>query len=93
MAVICEKQSYLRRLVTKVGCGAAFENGDGAGLAEFIRYLSTDPQMSGRMGRRGRRCVAAKFSPEVCTERYAQVLQGAIARVRPAKSSMSTRFL
>ena len=82
VAVICEKQSYLGRLVTKVGCGAAFENGDEAGLAEFIRYLSTDPQMVRRMGRRGRLCLTAKFSPEVSTERYAQVLRGAIARRR-----------
>lgn len=89
VAVICERRSYLRRVVMKVGCGAAFENGDGAGLAEFIRYLSTDSQMAGRMGRRGRRCVEAKFSPEVCTERYAEVLWGAISRGRVSKSSMS----
>ena len=76
-----------------MSCGAAFENGDGVGLAEFIRYLSTDPQMARRMGRRGRLCLQAKFSPEVCTGRYAQVLQGAIARVRAARSPMPIRIL
>ena len=93
VAVICEKRSYLGRLVTKVGCGAAFENGDGNGLAEFIQYLRTDPQMARRMGRRGRQCLKAKFSTEVSTERYAQVLQGAIARGGTSRSLLPRRIL
>ncbi|MDJ0706903.1 MAG: glycosyltransferase family 4 protein [Leptolyngbyaceae cyanobacterium MO_188.B28] len=90
VAVICEKRSYLSRLVTKMGCGAAFENGDAEGLAEFIRYLSADPQMAERMGRQGRLCLTTKFSPELSTARYAQVLQGAISREKPTTSPATT---
>ncbi len=54
VAVICEPHSYLRALVADAGCGAAFNNGDGTGLAKFIRRLATDTQLTHRMGIAGR---------------------------------------
>lgn len=44
IAVICSQTSYLRQLVADASCGSTFDNGDGQGLAQFIRFLNRDPK-------------------------------------------------
>ncbi len=75
IAAICEPQSYLRPLVAEAQCGAAFEHGDSAGLAEFIRTLVANPQQAEAMGRDGRRYLKRHFTPERIAEQYVQVLE------------------
>lgn len=75
IAAICEPHSFLRRILTKAGCGRAFTNGDGAGLARFILQLAHDHQQAARMGEAGRRHLLANFTPEIIAQQYAKVLQ------------------
>ena len=54
VAAICEPHSYLRDLIADANCGEAFDNGDGSGLADFIRRLASDSQLTDILGRNGR---------------------------------------
>jgi glycosyltransferase involved in cell wall biosynthesis len=74
VAAICEKHSYLRQLLSEGKCGAAFNNGDGKSLAEFIRFLAADPQLAAHMGKAGRRYLMSHFTPEIIAQQYALVL-------------------
>jgi len=78
VAVICSKDSYLKELITDARCGSSFENGDGHGLAEFIRLLSSDRQLAERMGQEGREYLQANFTPEVISKEYLRVLRRGI---------------
>lgn len=99
VAAICEPHSYLRSLLQDGGCGRAFNNGDGLGLAAFIRQLAADATLVDRLGRQGRRYMEEKFTPEQCARRYFEVVDTCIKGVaiaadyaqRPS-STVSSRF-
>lgn len=78
IAVICSQSSYLREMVAEANCGSTFENGDGQGLAQFIRFLSRDPQIGERMGKAGRQYLRSHFTPKVISQQYLRVLQQAL---------------
>jgi len=79
VAAICEPHSYLRQMLAEAKCGAAFNNGDGTGLAKFIRHLATDTQRAQRMGTAGRRYLQSNFTPEIIAKQYSNLLrQGVI---------------
>ncbi len=78
IAVICPKHSFLKQLIKTAKCGESIENGDGYGLAKFIRLLNSDRQMAERMGKAGREYLQSNFTPEIIAKQYAQVLQKAI---------------
>ncbi|HEY9810729.1 MAG TPA: glycosyltransferase family 4 protein [Halomicronema sp.] len=74
VAAICEKHSYLRALFAEANCGAAFNNGDAQSLAEFIRFLAADSQLSQHLGKAGRQYLCQHFTPQNIAHQYAQVL-------------------
>ena len=78
VAVVCPKHSYLRQMVVEANCGDTFRNGDSRGLANFIRYLSRDRQLTEKMGRASRQYLEENFTPEIIAEQYYQVLHGAL---------------
>ena len=78
IAAICEEHSYLRSMLSDAECGACFNNGDGAGLAEFIRSLASSPKRVERMGRSGRRYMQRHFTPEIIAKQYANVVYQAV---------------
>ena len=78
VAIVCPKHSYLRQLVLDANCGNTFSNGDGEGLASFIRYLSRDRQLAEKMGQASRQYLEENFTPEIIAEQYSQVLHGAL---------------
>lgn len=78
IAAICEPGSYLRPLLAEAGCGAAFDNGDSQGLAEFIRALAADPDRAKRLGEAGRQYLLSHFTPELIAQEYSTVLLQAV---------------
>ncbi|MCL6436297.1 MAG: glycosyltransferase family 4 protein [Leptolyngbyaceae cyanobacterium HOT.MB2.61] len=80
IATICERHSYLRPLISDAHCGATFDNGDGQGLAEFIRCLAADPYLVERLGNAGRRYLETHFTPEVISRQYSVVLRRAVMK-------------
>ncbi len=80
IAVICEAHSYLRQMVADARCGAAFSNGDGSGLAAFIRYLSNESAMKEQLGEAGHFYVAKNFTPQAISKQYQRVLQQAVLK-------------
>ncbi|NJR65534.1 MAG: EAL domain-containing protein [Leptolyngbyaceae cyanobacterium CRU_2_3] len=80
VAVICEKHSYLRQLVSEANCGAAFDNGDSKGLAGFIRYLIKDSQVNQQFGTAGHRFIQSNFTPELISKQYLKILQRAVLK-------------
>ncbi len=78
IAVICSRTSYLKQLVTEAKCGGTFENGDSHGLAQFIRFLSRDPQIAEQIGQAGRQYLRSHFTPKVISQQYLHVLQEAL---------------
>jgi len=82
VAVICEPHSYLSGLVTEANCGAAFNNGDALGLAQFIRRLATDTQLAEQMGIAGRRYLQSNFTPEIIAKQYSKLLCQAVIEAR-----------
>jgi glycosyltransferase involved in cell wall biosynthesis len=78
IAVICSQSSYLREMMAEAKCGGSFENGDSQGLAQFIRFLSRDPQIGEDMGKAGRQYMRSHFTPKVISQQYLRVLQQAL---------------
>jgi glycosyltransferase involved in cell wall biosynthesis len=78
VAAICESNSYLRSLLSRANCGAAFSNGDADGLAMFIRRLANDHYLSEQMGIAGRRYLQSNFTPEIIAKQYSEVLSNAV---------------
>ena len=74
VAAICEPHSYLRSLLEEAQCGAAFDNGDGQGLANYIRYLAANPEIARATGNSGRKYLNAHFTPEIVAQQYLEVL-------------------
>lgn len=87
IAVICSQSSYLRELVAEAKCGSTFDNGDGEGLAQFIRFLRRDPQIGERMGKAGRQYLRSHFTPKVISQQYLRVLQEAVSSEQVMKVS------
>jgi glycosyltransferase involved in cell wall biosynthesis len=74
VAAICERQSYLRQIISNSNCGKAFENGDVFGLSEFIRELASDTELAKRMGQSGRSYLMSNFTLEIIAQKYSRVL-------------------
>jgi glycosyltransferase involved in cell wall biosynthesis len=78
VAVICSKDSYLFEMIAEAECGGVFENGDGHGLAEFIRKLYSDRQLTQNMGKAARQYLRSHFTPKVISKQYLDVLRRSI---------------
>lgn len=74
VAAICEPHSYLRELFAEARCGQCFDNGDRVGLADYIRYLATQPKLVRALGRSGRRYLLRNCTPEIVAQEYLKVL-------------------
>ena len=92
VAVICESHSYLRALITEAKCGAAFNNGDGTGLAKFIRHLATNTQMAAQMGTAGRRYLQSNFTPEIIAKQYSKLLHQAVTEAQSQPNDLLEAF-
>jgi glycosyltransferase involved in cell wall biosynthesis len=75
IAAICEPHSYLRELLTDAECGAVFNNGDANSLADFIRCLASDRELTERLGNAGRRYMESNFTPQYIARQYARVFR------------------
>jgi glycosyltransferase involved in cell wall biosynthesis len=80
IAVICEPASYLHQIVQDSHCGAAFDNGDSAGLAKFIRQLAANTDLVQQMGTAGRQYLQKHFTPEAISQQYADILREVAGR-------------
>lgn len=74
LAVVCEPESYLRQIMADAQCGSAFCQGDGAGLAQFIRFLLQHPAQAEAMGLAGRHYLQQHFTLSLIGQQYAEVL-------------------
>lgn len=77
IAAICPATSYLGPLLKTASCGAAFKNGDGQQLADFIRMLSADRSKAQRLGDAGRKYLESNFTPEIISKQYLKVMKAA----------------
>ncbi len=78
VAVICPEYSSLRQVIADANCGSSFDNGNSYGLAQFIRLLSQDRQLSRQMGIAGREYLRSHFTPKIIAKQYLEVLRQAI---------------
>ena len=78
VAAICEPHSYLKSLLLEANCGATFNNGDGTGLATFIRRLAQDRELALNMGTAGREYLESNFTPEIIALEYSKLLRQAV---------------
>ncbi len=74
VAVICDNRSYLRETIEQARCGLTFANGDGLGLAQFIRQLASSPALAESMGKAGRDYLTSYCTLKTIAEKYARVL-------------------
>jgi glycosyltransferase involved in cell wall biosynthesis len=81
IAVVCESHSYLRQLVSDARCGRSFDNEDGQGLAKFISYLASHPEVAKRMGTSGRQYLEKYLTPEIIAWQYSEVLHEAVGQL------------
>ncbi|WOD41537.1 EAL domain-containing protein [Nodosilinea sp. E11] len=80
VAIICERHSYLRGLVSKANCGAAFSNGDSQGLASFIRYLMKDGEINQQLGLSGHRFIRENYTVQAISRQYYRLIQRAVVK-------------
>lgn len=81
IAVVCPKRTYLNHLIADANCGATFENGNAKGLADFIRLLHQDREMSDQLGKAGRQYLQTHFTPQIIAGQYLNVLKQAASKV------------
>lgn len=74
IAAICEQHSYLRQMINQAQCGKTFDNGDGEGLAQFIRQLALDHQLLQKMGSASRNYLTLNFTLDIIAEQYSRAL-------------------
>ena len=74
IAAICPNGSYLKQLVTDAHCGTVVENGDSQRLAEFIRKLSQDSQLTNNLGIAARQYLQSNFTPVLISKQYLNLL-------------------
>jgi glycosyltransferase involved in cell wall biosynthesis len=67
----------LRDIIEASQCGRAITNQDGEGLAEFIRELHKNPELSKRMGQNGRDYLEQNFTLPQIADQYLQVIENA----------------
>ncbi len=77
IAAVCPKGSYLSSLIAEANCGSAFENGNGLGLADYIRFLSTKPEVVKRLGSSGRKYLDDHFTLSHISSSYFDVFEAA----------------
>jgi len=77
IAVICPPHSYLRGIIDGAQCGRAITNGDGEALAQFIRELQQNPDLSQQMGENGRAYLVKNFTLPKIADQYLKVLENA----------------
>lgn len=75
IAAICEPHSYLRQVIARAECGAAFNNNDSQSLAEFILTLASNPVSAATMGNAGRKYMENNFTPKIIARQYTEVLE------------------
>ncbi|MFB2737089.1 glycosyltransferase family 4 protein [Umezakia ovalisporum] len=78
LALVCSPYSSLRQLIGEAQCGAAFNHGDGHGLAEFIRLLQSNQQLGQQMGKAARQYLQTHFTPEIISQQYLEVFRQAL---------------
>lgn len=74
---LSEERSELRYIVEKNDVGRWGKVGDPEQLAETIRSLIRDPELTGQLGRRARELFEQKFTLEAAGAAYAKVLVAA----------------
>jgi glycosyltransferase involved in cell wall biosynthesis len=90
IAAICEEQSYLRQLLAEAQCGAAFDNNDGVGLANFIRCLKSDRALAQKLGNAGREYLKTHFTPTLIAKQYAKILLQTAQTIKASNTSDSS---
>lgn len=80
VAIICERHSYLRGLVSQSNCGAAFSNGDSQGLASYIRYLIKDQEVTQQLGISGHRFIRENFTIDAISRQYYRLIQRTVVK-------------
>ncbi|NJK35582.1 MAG: glycosyltransferase family 4 protein [Oscillatoriales cyanobacterium SM2_2_1] len=74
IVAICPPHSYLRQLIREGNCGACFDNGDAAGMAEYVLTLFQDQQLREALGQNARRYFEERFTLEQIVPQYLQAL-------------------
>jgi len=78
LVVVCSPYSSLRQVIAQAHCGAAFDHGDGHGLAEFIRLLRRNQELGQQMGKAAREYLQSHFTPKIISQQYLNVLRRAL---------------
>lgn len=73
IAAICPAHSYLNRVIAQAGCGETFRNGDGPGLATYLKKLSNNHELVKSLGRSGREYCVKNYSKEKIAQDYLQL--------------------
>lgn len=73
VAVICESHSYLKEFIKNSQCGQTFNYNEAEKLANFIESLSSNPDLSSKMGQRGREYLKSHFTLDIISKQYLKI--------------------
>jgi colanic acid biosynthesis glycosyl transferase WcaI len=71
-------ESDARQIINEAQCGICVDAGDGHALAEAIRKLESDRDLSNKMGKSGRAYIESHFSRQVCTKQMEAIIMNSI---------------
>ncbi len=74
VAVICPQDNYLREMVTDGDCGCCFENGDAQGLADYICWLASNPDIQAKIGKNARKLLELHYTIDQAIPKYIAAL-------------------
>lgn len=77
IATVCPPHSYLRDIIEESQCGKAIINQDSEGLANFLRDLQQNPELSEQMGKNGRVYLEEHFTRSQIADQYVKILEQA----------------
>jgi glycosyltransferase involved in cell wall biosynthesis len=74
VVAICPPDSYLREIVDEGDCGAYFDNGDAQGLADYICWLTLNPQIQEKLGKNARKLLELHYTVDKAVPKYIDAL-------------------
>lgn len=80
VAFIGKPDGEIARVLSRFGCGRAFEPNDARGLASFIQNLSKDAENTRNMAQNARRAVDSQFSKARSLDLWKEMLGAAISQ-------------
>ena len=80
IAFVGARDGEIAQLIRQHDCGIAIDENDGEGLAQAIRKMAGDPELTAKMSANSRRALDNEFELRHATNRWQELIDGVSTR-------------